>query len=245
MISLKNLWPALVLIAAAPMPASAALVSFTGEDIMATTSSPHPNADAAAAQFSTAAGPTGLITFESAPPGSFTNLTVAPGVTMSGSDINGHDQTIRNTSNFPPFPTLDGYNTTSSGANFVEEQGGTVTFTFATPIFAFGAFLTGIQNFTQDTVTFSDGTSQTINVPEDGTSNSVGALDFVGFVDSGKSISSVTIFSGNNGFDDIGVDDVRFASAAVPEPASWALMILGFIGLGAAVRARRAATVVG
>jgi hypothetical protein len=44
------------------------------------------------------------------------------------------------------------------------------------------------------------------------------------------------IASGN----DFGVDNVRLAG--VPEPASWALMIMGFGGLGVAMRRRRAAT---
>src|SRR4029077_1230099 len=115
--------------------------------------------------------------------------TVAPGVTMNGSDSFGANQTIRNTSNFPAAPQLDGYNTTSGGANFVEMVGGTVTFSFATPIQAFGAYFSGIQtNFFTDTITFSDGTSQTILIPGAGTSSSVGALDFVGFTDVGKSI---------------------------------------------------------
>jgi hypothetical protein len=44
--------------------------------------------------------------------------------------------------------------------------------------------------------------------------------------------------------DDIGLDNIRFgqsAVAAVPEPATWALMILGFGGAGAMLRRRRPA----
>jgi hypothetical protein len=46
---------------------------------------------------------------------------------------------------------------------------------------------------------------------------------------------NTTIASGN----DFGVDNIKLAS--VPEPASWALMILGFGGAGAALRRRRQA----
>jgi hypothetical protein len=228
--------------------AFASPVPFVGEDIMPTTTSAHPLSAAAAASFAAAAagiGTVSTITFESAPLGSFSSLTVAPGVTLTGTDTNGANQTIRDTSNFPSGPTLDGYNTTPGGANFLEVQGGTVTFTFATPTQFFGAYLSGVQNFFTDVVTFSDGTSESINLPETGTSGSIGALDFVGFTDAGKSISSITINAGSNaaGFDDIGVDDVSYQSAAVtnsavPEPGSIALMLTGGLGLAAALRRR-------
>src|SRR6202034_3941257 len=100
----------------------------------------------------------------------FSSLTVAPGVTMTGKDVNGNNQTIRNSSNFPSFPSVDGSNTTPGGSQFVEMIGGTLTFTFATPTQFFGAYLTGVQDFGQtDTFTFSDGTSETIDAPNTGT----------------------------------------------------------------------------
>ncbi|MGH6993058.1 MAG: PEPxxWA-CTERM sorting domain-containing protein, partial [Caulobacteraceae bacterium] len=43
--------------------------------------------------------------------------------------------------------------------------------------------------------------------------------------------------AGVNGGD--GSVDIVELAAAVPEPASWALMLAGFFGLGAALRARR------
>jgi hypothetical protein len=245
MISPKILWPAAILLVAAPLPAWASLTTFVGEDIVATPTSAHPNATSAAASFDTAVAGLGggsLVDFESAPLGSFSSLTIAPGVTLSGTDFFGHNQTIRNTTNFPPAPQLDGFNTTASGANFVEVQGGTLTFTFSTAVDAFGAYFSGVQNFVNDVITFSDGTSQSLLIPNAGTSNSVGAVVFAGFTDPGKQISSITINAGNSGFDDIGVDDARFASTTpgVPEPAAWALMLLGFGGIGAAIRNRRA-----
>lgn len=53
----------------------------------------------------------------------------------------------------------------------------------------------------------------------------------------------------NNNSDNIGLDNVRFGQsggpvAGVPEPTSWALMILGFAGAGAALRRRRPAPAV-
>jgi hypothetical protein len=54
-------------------------------------------------------------------------------------------------------------------------------------------------------------------------------------------------FWDENSFDNVGaitfeIDPVRSTGGGVPEPASWALMILGFGAAGAMVRARRQAT---
>ena len=227
-------------------PASAAIATFSGTDNVATTTSAHPNSAAAAASFDAAVATLGggsLVTFESAPVGGFTSLTIAPGVTLTGADYASANQTIRNTSNFPVAPTLDGYNTTSGGSQFVEMMGGTLTFSFSIPVYAFGAYFSGIQtNFFADSVTFSDGTSQSFLVPASGTTNSVGALSFFGFTDVGKAISSITVNAGSppSGSDFIGVDDVRFATASlvagVPEPGTWLLMIVGFGAAGLALR---------
>jgi hypothetical protein len=229
------------------VPASASVITFTGADLGVLPASPSgPNSTAAAASFDTAAallGTVSIINFESAPLGSFTSLVVAPSVTLTGSDINGNHQAIKNTFN-AAFPSLDGYNTTSGGARFAEELGGSLVFTFTTPVQFFGAYLSGVQNFLQDTYTFSDGSAQTIDVPETGTSNSIGELVFVGFTDAGKSITSVTINAGTNAFDAIGVDDVRYQSAAsaVPEPGSTTLLLTGCLfGLTLGFLRRRAA----
>jgi hypothetical protein len=210
------------------------VVTFTSEDLNAGPGNPHPNADSTATSFATAAGaigPIGLITFESVPVGSFSNLVVAPGVTISGADGSGNNLFINNTPNFPSFPALDGFNTTLGGANYLEMMGGTLTFTFATPVQFFAAILTGVQtNFFQDTVTFNDGSSQSINALGTGTNSSNGALDFVGFTDAGKSITSVSINAGTASQDFIGVDDVRF-QAGVPEPSSVWFVLPGCVVL--------------
>ena len=220
--------------------APAGVVTYIGTDLGAGPGSPIPNSDAAAANFNAAAaalGSVSLITFESAPLGSFSNLTVAPGVSINGTDVNDNNQTIRNTSNSPSIPSLDGFNTTPGGSYFVEMMGGNLVFTFAQPTQFFGVFLTGVQTvFFADSITFNDGTNQTILVPGSGTSSSVGEVAFIGFTDAGKSITSVTINAGvpgnpNAGFDDIGADDVSFQS--VPEPSGLLDVIVGSLcGLG-------------
>jgi len=224
--------------------ASAMPITFTGEDLNAGPGSAHPNSAAAAASFDASAAAIGnvsTITFEGAPVGAFSTLSVAPGVTISGADYTGSEQTIQNSPSYAPVPSLGGFNTTPGGSEYVNMIGGTLTFDFATPTQFFGAYLSGVQTyFFQDTVTFSDGTTQTIDVPGAGTTGSTGALDFVGFTDAGKSISSVTINASNSfGADEIGVDDVQYQSSStspVPEPSSLTLMFSGIAAFGVGCR---------
>jgi hypothetical protein len=224
--------------------ATAAPVVFSGVDAGAGSINPHPNSDASAAAFDLAAAAIGsesLVTFENAPLGSFTNLTVAPGVTINGIDDNSAPQTIRNT----PFGVPDnlfGYNTTSGGSQFVSIHGGNLTFSFASPIQFFGAYIGGVQ-LDGETITFSDGSSQSVPIPNPGIAN--GGMSFVGFTDAGKSISAVTINAEpSDGPDIISMDDVRFGTGAVvaaPEPASVTLLALGVSGLALRGLRRRAA----
>ena len=62
-------------------------------------------------------GAVNLITFEAAPLGTFTSLLIAPGGTLTGTNIGGGDQEIRNTPVGSP-DRLFGYNTTAVGSRF-------------------------------------------------------------------------------------------------------------------------------
>jgi hypothetical protein len=169
--------------------ASAAIVTFTGGDVGANQGDPHPLSDAAALSFDTAAGLLGsesLINFESAPLGTFSSLTAAPGVTITGSDFVGGNQSINNTPSGSP-SSVYGYNTTPSGSQYLNLNGGNATFSFATPIQAFGAYLTGVQ-LDGETINFSDGQSESVPIPNLGS-----GCEFVGFTDAGASIASIEI----------------------------------------------------
>jgi hypothetical protein len=214
---------------------AASPTSYTGYDLNAGPGGPFPNSSAAYAAFAAAAGPISTITFESSPVGAFSSLVVAPGVTASGSSLS-----VNNAPNLPSDPSLDGFNTTPGGSNYIEDLASSVTFTFGSPINAFGAYLTGVQLFFyQDTVTFSDGSSETIDVP--GVTDGTGSTDFVGFTDPGASITSVTITSGQGYGDYIGVDDVSYGTSVTPEPGSMVLLLTGCLALGMLVWQRRAA----
>ena len=214
--------------------AHAAVVTFAAGDPNANSTDPRPISNTTAAAFDTAAGALGavnLINFESAPLGTYTSLLIAPGVTLTGIDFfgNASGQSIRNV----PLGTPDrlfGYNTTAAGSRFAQFNGGSLTFTFATPVSAFGGFLSGI-GLDGETIKFSDGTSQTINLLNFGINT--GGVEFVGFTDAGKLISSITITVGQ---DAVVIDDLRYVTprvAAVPEPSIALLIGLGALALTA------------
>ncbi len=227
---------AIVLIAGA---AKAAPIVFTAADPGAGPGMAFPNSTAEAATFDAAAsGVRTLVNFESTPVGPFTNLTIAPGVMINGTDFSGNPQQILDV----PSPScggpsiLCGFNTTPGGAKYAQLFGGNLTYSFAVPVDAFGAFLTGV-NLTGETVNFSDGSAQTLTIP-----NSGGGVEFFGFTDTGEQISSIMIHVNVTSFADIiGMDDVRFftAATAVPEPTSLALLGTGLAGL-CLLRRRRA-----
>lgn len=206
----------------------AALVVFSGADSGANSTDPRPLSDAAASAFDAAAGSLGslnVINFESTPLGSFSSQTVAPGVTLSGTNPLIVDA---------PYSTPDslfGYNTTVGGTHFAQFFGGSMTFTFATPIHAFGTYLTGVQLDHLD-ISFDDGSAQSIPLVNVGS-----GAQFLGFTDAGKSISSLTINMQTPTVGDVaGMDDVRYG--AVPEPTTMATVGLGIAAL---LRRRRKA----
>lgn len=217
------------------IPASAAIVTYSGADNGVGPGDSHPNTDSATALFTAAATHTNLITFEGA-----TLPTVAPGVsvTLVGASGGGLVSTDQHT------PTPLGFNTTPGGSEWLQlfpdfnsAVGETATFSFAQPIDAFGANFTDTQvSFPGTiTITFSDGASEVLSpVKNDDT----GGVLFFGFTDLGKSISSIAINTGST-FEtrDIwGIDDVRFET--VPEPMTIAVVGAGLLGLGLSRRRR-------
>ena len=201
-----------------------------------------PNASAVAAGFDAAASalaPEFFVDFEPAPIGPFAGLVVAPGVTITGADLFGNDQTILNSPADPSNPALDGFNTTLGGSQFLELAGGSVTFTFANSTEFFGAMFTGIQpEFYTDSLTFYDGTVQNIVIFNP--SPDQGGVTFLGFTDTGAAITSITVNAGTltSGADFFGVDDVRY-SIPVPEPNPFASTCSAFLAIVLLARRRR------
>ncbi|HEX7686582.1 MAG TPA: PEP-CTERM sorting domain-containing protein [Burkholderiaceae bacterium] len=210
---------ALLLAAAIALPGASALaapVVYTGYDNHVSTLS--LNAVVAAETFYNAAAPRpSIIDFESPLP--------------AGVSITGDGEQVIDTD----CGAGCGFNTSPGGTHFLQlaGTGANVTFTFSTPVTAFGFYVTGLQSsvLTGERVTFDDGSAQFIPVAPVTNGDA-----FIGFID----LAGVTSVTYEATLDVVGIDDVWYGSqlSAVPEPATFAMVGAGLIGVGLARRRR-------
>jgi hypothetical protein len=134
-------------------------------------------------------------------------------------------------------PGLGTFDTTRPGSRYAMFSAAAgapaaLTFSFANPIDAFGFYVTGLGSDGTMSLTFNDGSPQTIAITG-GTGGGFSDAQFFGVTDFGAAIASVSLNLGANYY--VGIDDVSFSSP-VPEPAS--IVLLGS-GLALAIRRRR------
>ena len=114
---------------------------------------------------------------------------------------------------------------------------GDLSIAFANPTYAFGFYATDVSDLGAAlTVTFNGGASGSYQVTS-AAGRPSGNLLFFG-ITSDQAISSVSL-TGATAADGFGFDDLTIGTtAAVPEPATWAMFIGGFGLIGGAMRRR-------
>ncbi|MEP4892000.1 MAG: PEP-CTERM sorting domain-containing protein [Aliiglaciecola sp.] len=204
--------------------AFSAPITYIGADDAVSSFGEMINAQAAASDFFDVTGAIDVFDFESAIPA---NLTITGGSTVSSS-----------------CGAVCGFNTTVGGSFWRNVNAGSVSFTFTDPVDAFGFYVNGLQTdlVPQQTIEYVDGSlvQQIIDMP----SAIEGGGAFLGFVDFGQLISSVT-FNATN--DILGFDDLYFGRSAtnpgdptaVPAPATLFLFGTGLLSLGLLRRNRK------
>jgi len=164
--------------------------------------------------FSGAGGPTGDWATNS-------DMTI---VSSTGSDVGGLGN-----------PSLVSGNLLRSFSGWLNEDGdASFTITFTTAVSAFSLDFAGIATPSSTTISLFNGTTLLSTL----TAGSGGQVRLSG---AAASITSLKVTPGDF-FDWVGVDNLDFtpvATTAVPEPASWAMMLMGFALTGAMMRRRQ------
>jgi hypothetical protein len=232
-------------------PAIADPVTYSGKDAGANRFTTRPNSNAAAASFDTAAGAlpgsnVTLITFENFSTGSKgPNEPLGGGVTVGADNLFGEVVISNNiVGNDVGFSTTAGLGNVKF-LQFIPLDSTptpTLTFTFSPGITGFGGYFSGIGTESGTArLRFNDGSAQTYNL-RSLVGNNNGGVGFFGFLDQGKTISTLEIVMTGSDPDDIfGMDDLRIVrSTVVPEPGEYAAMAMAGLSVcGLMLRARR------
>ncbi|WP_419815178.1 PEPxxWA-CTERM sorting domain-containing protein [Glacieibacterium sp.] len=161
----------------------------------------------------------------------FESTTPPAGYTITGT---GFGYYTGSTANVAAAPFGD------STQYFAVRGGGTATITLPSALRSFSMYVGSVDFYNSVTLTLAGGGTQTFTgttLPggEDGNQTSGNTNRRYFFVaDAGERITGLTLSSGQNSFE---IDNL--ATGAVPEPATWALMIAGIGMVGVAQRRRR------
>lgn len=127
-----------------------------------------------------------------------------------------------------------------SGDSLFYGPGGTATFYFNQPVTAFSIDLATFLSDAGTVTVAGDGFSTTVQTAHNPTRTFFGLTSDIG-------LSSFTLKTNNlsNGLaDNFTIASISATTAAVPEPAAWAMMLVGFGLIGRASRDRRRRTII-
>jgi hypothetical protein len=232
---MKKILTAAIIIVLGSASASAAPVTFFGEDVNhagdLTQTSP-TNSTAAQNTFFTNLVGVGTETFDSIAAG-----TVAPfSVTFPGAGT----ATINSGTVLALTDGTGGY--PISGTNFLSAGRTSFSISFSSAISAFGFYGIDVGDYgghlTLDLTDVSSAhTILNVNNTVGSGGNTGGSILYFGFYDTTKSYTSISFGNDSNladvfAFDSFSVGSLQQVAPAVPEPSTWAMMILGFAGLG-------------
>jgi len=113
-----------------------------------------------------------------------------------------------------------------------------MTFSFAHPVSAFGGEINWVPTNAPVTISAYDSANtllDTLTLAAGG-ANLQSPDAFYGFIEGSPDIAKFVLTDGY-----VGIRNVEAIGLAVPEPSTWGMMLLGFLGLGAVVRAHRRA----
>ncbi|WP_379553683.1 PEPxxWA-CTERM sorting domain-containing protein [Qipengyuania sp. DGS5-3] len=147
--------------------------------------------------------------------------------------------TLTGTGNLRGSPTVGTFAT--SGSQYYDNVFDSFTISFDTAIAAFGFYGTDIGDVNESLeITIDAGlASERMFTVANTVGGNDGSLLFWGITDTANPFTTVSFAqSGSDrfGFDDLTIGDVSQVTGGVPEPGTWAMMLLGFFGLGAAMR---------
>jgi hypothetical protein len=222
-----------IILAALAGSAQAAPLTFFGEDGNPTGTTPiaHPISDATSTSFLSQLTSPGVETFDSFANGA---TAVAPGF-GNGITATLNGGVIRNSASVGRFAI--------SSPNFYEADTSSFSINFSAPIAAFGFYGTDIGDFggvLSLTLTDAGGQTSSLTVPASqgsgGSAPQNGSVLYFGFYDLSDTYTSIAFNNSNTsdvfGFDNFTVGLEAQVNPSVPEPSTWAMIILGFAGVG-------------
>jgi hypothetical protein len=127
-----------------------------------------------------------------------------------------------------------------SGSQYLNASTSNFSLSFSNPISAFGFFGTDVGDFGGQlslTLTGSNGVTQIVVPHTIGSGGSTSGSDlYFGFDDLTNTYTSITFDNPSTvdvfAFDNLSIGSLQQVTPSVPEPSTWAMMLLGFAGIG-------------